>query len=40
MEVIKVKARNATEIVFASIGDMTKFHDEITQMDQNDMENL
>lgn len=30
MEIIKVKARSATEIVFASIADMTKFHDEIT----------
>ncbi len=30
MEVIKVKARSPTEIVFASISDMTKFHDEIT----------
>jgi hypothetical protein len=30
MEIIKVKARNPTEIVFATIQDMVKFHDEIT----------
>jgi len=30
MEVIKVMARNENEIVFASIKDMIKFHDEIT----------
>lgn len=30
MEVIKVKARSPNEIVFATIADMVKFHDEIT----------
>ena len=30
MEVIKVIARSPTEIVFATIEDMVKFHDEIT----------
>ncbi len=30
MEIIKVKARTPTEIVFASINDMVKFHEEIT----------
>ena len=30
MEIIKVKARSPNEIVFATIEDMVKFHDEIT----------
>jgi len=30
MEIIKVKTRNSNEIVFATIDDMVKFHDEIT----------
>jgi len=30
MEIVKVTSRTPTEIVFASIGDMVKFHDEIT----------
>ena len=30
MEIVKVKSRNKTEIVFASMTDMIKFIDEIT----------
>lgn len=30
MEIVKVKARNQSEIVFSSMNDMIKFHDEIT----------
>jgi hypothetical protein len=30
MEVLKIKKRSPTEIVFASCGDMVKFYDEIT----------
>lgn len=30
MEIIKIKSRSPTEIVFATVNDMVKFHDEIT----------
>jgi hypothetical protein len=30
MEIVKITLRTPTEIVFASIEDMVKFHDEIT----------
>jgi len=30
MEIIKIRTRSSNEIVFATIDDMVKFHDEIT----------